>query len=231
MNLDVFYDRRSNIMNTTTGLVSGVLGATSPSKPLGIVDNKGIDLGINLSDRKGDFTYTIGGQFSFVKSKIIEMSEVYRPYNYLKRTVNPVGQYFGLESIGFFSDLADISSIPKQLFSAVKPDDIKYKDQNKDGIIDQYDEIAIGFNNQVSEMYFSGSFSIEYKGLGLDALFQGTANSTVYLNTRSVFWPLRGENTISGFSDNRWTPTNKTSATLPRLSIEESFNNYRSNST
>ena len=231
MNLDVFYDRRSNIMNSTNGLVSGVLGVTSPSKPLGIVDNKGMELGINVNDKVGDFTYTIGGQFSFVRSKIVEMSEVYRPYDYLKRTGNPVGQYFGLESIGFFSDQADINNSPKQLFSAVKPGDVKYKDQNKDGIIDQYDEIAIGYNNQVPEMYYSGSVSIEYKGLGLDALFQGTANSTVYLNTRSVFWPLRGENTISGFSDNRWTPVNKASATLPRLSIEENLNNYRSNST
>ena len=230
MNLDVFYDRRKDILNTTSGLVSGVLGITSPYKPLGIVDNKGIELGVEFYDKKGDFTYTIGGQFSFVRSNIVEMSEVYRPYDYLKRTGKPVAQYFGLEAIGFFSDQADINGSPKQLFSSVKPGDVKYRDQNSDGIIDQYDEIAIGFNSLVPEIYYSGSISVEYKGLGLDALFQGTANNTIYLNTRSVFWPLRGENTISDFSDNRWTTANKTSATLPRLSMEESFNNYRSNS-
>jgi hypothetical protein len=157
------------------------------------------------------------------------MSEVYRPYDYLKRTGKPVGQYFGLEAIGFFKDVADIAGSPKQLFSEVRPGDVKYKDQNNDGYIDQYDEIAIGYNNLVPEIYYSGTLSFEYKGFGMDALFQGAANTTIYLNTKSVFWPLRGENTISSFSDNRWSPSNTSSATLPRLSMEESLNNYRAN--
>ena len=230
LNLDLFYDQRKDILIATSGLISDVIGITSSYKNLGIVENKGIDLGLQFFDKKGDFTYNVGGQFAFVRNKIIEMGELYRPYDYLKRTGKRIGQSFGLEAVGFFKDAGDISSSPKQMFSQVKPGDIKYKDQNDDGIIDQYDEIAIGFNSTNPEIYFSASFSLDYKGIGLDALFQGVANHTVTLSTKSVFWPLRGENNISGFSDDRWTPATAATATLPRLSMEENENNYRSNS-
>jgi TonB-linked SusC/RagA family outer membrane protein len=230
LNLDLFYDKRKDILAGTNSIVSDVLGVTPPYESLGIVDNKGMELGINVYDNKGDFTFNIGGQFAFVRNEIVEMGEEFRPYDYLKRTGQPVGQYFGLEADGFFSNEADIAASPLQLFSEVRPGDVKYKDQNNDGVIDQNDEIAIGHNSRHPEIYFSGSIALNYKGLGIYALFQGAANRTVYLNTRSVFWPLRGENTLTDFSDDRWTTAGASGASLPRLTMEENPNNYRPNS-
>jgi hypothetical protein len=106
---------------------------------------------------------------------------------------------------------------------------VKYKDQNGDDIIDQLDMIPMGYAGGYPEMYFAGTIGLEWKGFGADALFQGLANQTLYLNTQSVFWPLRGQNTISTFSAERWMPETKESATLPRLSLLENANNYRKN--
>ena len=230
LSADVFYDHRKNILVETDGIFSNVLGIVPPLQNSGIVINKGIELGINFHNNKGAFTYYVNGQFSYVRNKIVEMGEVYRPFDYLKRTGRSIGQAFGLEAVGFFKDLADIAGSPKQLFSVVKPGDIKYKDQNNDGVIDVYDEKPLEFNTRNPEIYYSASFGLEYKGFGIDALLQGIANQTIYLNTPSVFWPLRGQTTISGFSDNRWTLATVETASLPRLSTLENLNNYRPNS-
>jgi hypothetical protein len=189
-----------------------------------------MELGLNLHNTAGALSYHIGGQLSLSKNKILEMNEVYRPYDYLKRTGQSINQAFGLEAIGFFADAADIAASPKQTFSILRPGDIKYKDQNGDNIINSFDEVPIGHSTQVPELYFSGSIGIEYKGVGFDAVLQGISNQTIYLNTPSIFLPLRTNTNISTFSNGAWTPETATTATLPRLSTLENVNNYRPNS-
>lgn len=227
---DVFYDHRTNILISTENSLSGVVGVEKPYRSAGIVNNKGVEIGLCLHDNIGDFTYEINGQFSFVRNKIIEMGEQYRPYDYLKRTGRSVNQAFGLEVDGFFISPYQIGVEPTQLFSEVRPGDIKYKNQNKDFIIDEYDEVAIGYSTLIPEIYYSGAIDLGYKGFGLNALFQGVANSSVYLNTPSIFWPLTGNTSISDYSDDRWTTATQETATLPRLTTLENANNYRSNS-
>jgi hypothetical protein len=206
------------------------MGASLPLTNAGIMTNKGFELGVNFHKNKGDFNYHVNGQVSFVRNKIVETGEIYLPFNYLKRTGRSYGQAFGLEAIGFFKDGADIAASPKQVFSQVKPGDIKYKDQNDDGAVDEYDTKPIGFNMINPELYFSATIGVEYKGVGIDALFQGVGNQTMYLNTPGIFWPLRGNTSITDFSNNSWTAETASTATLPRLSTLENANNNRPNS-
>jgi TonB-linked SusC/RagA family outer membrane protein len=229
LNFDAFYNKRKGILAETSGTTSGILGVNPPYSSVGIVTNKGFELGFNFYDNKGDFTYNLGGQISYTKNKIVDMLEVYKPEDYLKRTGHSINQAFGLEMVGFFKDATDISGSPKQTFSIVRPGDIKYKDQNGDKIINEFDEIPIGFGTQIPELYFSGSVNIEYKSIGISALLQGIANQTIYRNTPSIFFPLRSNSNISTFSNNAWTPANSATATLPRLSMSENVNNYRPN--
>jgi TonB-linked SusC/RagA family outer membrane protein len=231
LNVDLFYDRRKNILVESDGLVSSVLGAAKPLLTEGIVTNRGVEAGLKFYHNKGGLSYYIGGQFAYSRNKIVAMAEAFQPYSYLSKTGKSIGQSFGLEAIGFFQDAADIAESPLQTFSAVRPGDIKYKDQNGDGIINVNDEKALKYNTVNPEIYYSASLGVQYKGLGIDAVFQGIAHKSVYLNTRSIFWPLSGNNNISEFSANSWTPATATSATLPRLSTLGNENNYRSNST
>jgi TonB-linked SusC/RagA family outer membrane protein len=230
LNIDVFYDKRKGILTTTDGLYSQVLGVALPYSSTGITSNKGFDLGLDLHQTIRNFSYHLAGHVSYVKNKIIQQNEVYRPSDYLRRTGRSIGQAFGLEAIGFFSDAADIAASPNQTFMAVSPGDIKYKDQNNDGFIDDYDQVPIGYATNTPEIYYSGTLGVEYKGFGFDCVFQGISNYTVYLNTASIFIPLRSNTNISTFSNDAWTPATASTATLPRLSMSENLNNYRSNS-
>lgn len=231
-NLDAYFDHRYDIMVGRNSITSGLLGATASNAPDGIVNNYGIEAGINVGKQIGDFIFNVNGQLAFSRNKIIEMNEAYQPYNYLKSTGGRMGQYFGLEAIGFFQDQADIDKSPTQTFSTVYPGDLKYKDQNDDGRIDEQDVIAMGYNYNCPELYFSAGFDLEYKGFGVNAQFQGAGHYTVQRSTDCLYYPLMNNRTVSEhYLENCWRPgADNSNAIYPRLTTTESKNNYRDNS-
>lgn len=228
---DAFFDRRKNILLSGGGQTSSILGTSTPFENAGIVDNKGIEAGLDYHDRAGDFTWNAGGKFTFSRSKIVEEYETVQPYDYLKATGKPVGQLFGYEVLGFYRDQADINNSAVNQLTEVKPGDFKYKDQNGDGYINQYDQVAMGYNTSCPEIYYSFNLGFEWKGLGVSALFQGTAHTSVVLGVGGRDIPLAGNTTISNkYYNNRWTPDNQ-DALYPRLTSASNANNFVNNTT
>ncbi|WP_310560573.1 SusC/RagA family TonB-linked outer membrane protein [Flavobacterium sp.] len=229
VNFDAFQDKRTNIIVSTSGTLPSIIGVSAALENTGQVLNKGIEGSFMWKNKVDKLNYFVGGNFTYAKNEIVNMNEEFRPYDYLYRTGQSIGQRFGLESLGFFKDQADIASSPKQIFNQVRPGDVKYKDQNNDGVIDAFDEVAIGKTGTNPELYYALNFGFEMEGFGLDILLQGIANQTLYLNTPSVFWPLVGQKNISEFSAGAWTPETAQTATLPRLTMLSNDNNYRPN--
>lgn len=227
---DAYFQRRDRIMVGTGGVNSSILGLASPYEPLGIVDSKGLEVGLNYDRSFGDLSVSAGGKFTLAKNKVVEKLEQPMAYDYLRTTGRSIGQPFALEAIGFFENEDDIHNSPVQLFSDVRPGDIKYKDQNKDGFVDGNDRIAMGYSMNVPEIYYSFNLGLEYKGFGIDALFQGVGRYSTWLMTKSVYKPLANNATISDhYYENRWTPENK-QALYPRLTSEQNVNNDQNSS-
>ena len=232
---DAYYNVRNDILLDASNLYSQVIGATIPKLNTGSVEMYGADAGITWRDRVGkDFSYYAGATVSWQRSAIIENAEGYQPYDYLSKKGDRLGQIYGLEAIGYFRDEKDIADSPEQMFSDVTPGDIKYKDQNGDGRIDDYDVVAIGHSSSIPDLYYGISIGFEYKGLALDAVFQGVSGFSQMLTTNSLYWPLRNNKAnISKWytEDNiRWTESTKDIATVPRLTTLDNANNFR-NST
>ncbi|MBP3757772.1 MAG: SusC/RagA family TonB-linked outer membrane protein [Prevotella sp.] len=228
--LDIYKQHRTDIWVSATGKYSSVLGMTAPYENAGVVDSKGLELGLDYNKTFGEVAVNVGGNLTLTSNKIKEQLEEPRLYSNLRQTGNPVGQIYGLEAIGFFRDAADIANSPVQTFSTVKPGDIKYRDINGDNVIDANDVVAIGNNGTVPGVYYNFHLGAEWKGLGIYAMFQGVGKYTANLNTKSMYWPLINNTTISQYAyDNRWTPENQ-NAKFPRLSSQSNANNYR-NST
>lgn len=225
--LDLWKEHRTNIWVTSEGKYSEVFGMDPPYENAGIVDSKGIEVGLDYSKKLGQVEFNVGGNFSLNKNEIMEMLEEPRQYANLVQTGNPYGQLYGLEAIGFFKDEADIAASPTQNFSTVKPGDIKYRDVNGDNIIDANDKVAIGYSTTCPEIYYSLHLGAEWKGIGFYAMFQGTGNYSAVLDTKSMYWPLINNTNISQYAyDNRWTPQNQ-NAKFPRLSSQSNANNYQ----
>lgn len=227
---DVYYQRRDQQMVASGGIISNALGVSPSYLPLGVVDSYGVELGMDYEKKIGDIIVNAGARFSFARNEIVENLETPVPYNYLSQKGTPVNQPFGLEAIGFFKDEQDIVDSPKQLFSDVKPGDVKYDDRNRDGFIDENDVVAMGYNTSIPEIYYGFNLGFEYKGFGIDALFQGVAHKSVWLDTKSLYRPLVDNTTISDYYyENRWTPENQ-DARFPRLTSEASANNNQNSS-
>ncbi|WP_315084002.1 SusC/RagA family TonB-linked outer membrane protein [Bacteroides heparinolyticus] len=230
---DLFYDRRSKILIDGKGLISSAIGVEVPDMNAGRVDTKGAELSMMWKSGGKNFKYYAGVNAAYVRTKVVENGEGYLPYDYLSAKGHRLGQIFGLEAIGYFRDADDIKNSPVQRFSEVRPGDVKYRDLNNDNVIDKNDVKAIGKSGMIPDLYYGINIGFEYKGFGVDALFQGVGGYSVMLNTESVYWPLRNNTNISTWylKDRiRWTEETKDVANVPRLTTENNANNFR-NST
>ena len=130
---------------------------------------------------------------------------------------------FGLVSSGLFMDQNEINNSPKQLFSATRPGDIKYIDQNGDNLVDSRDEVEIG--RFVAPLVYGINLNVGYKGFNLFVLGTGN-NGGNALKNNNYFW-VSGDLKYSDQVLNRWTESTKATATYPRLTSQQSANNFR----
>lgn len=185
----------------------------------------GGELGLLLSKSMGDFSFELGANMLLATSKALVRSELWAN-DYQYREGKPADAIFGLEAIGFYRNTAMIDSLPKQVFGEVKPGDIIYKDQNKDGKIDSDDAIEIG--NSTPRFTYGINFQIRYKNFTLFALGNGRTGSDAYYSGN--YFRVAGAMKYSEVVLNRWTPATAETATYPRLSTKSSTNNLQ-NST
>jgi TonB-linked SusC/RagA family outer membrane protein len=231
LTLEGYYQRRDNILQSADELNSAIVGIPSSYVNKGIVDSKGLEVGLTFQKSFNDLIINSGALFTYGTNKIVDMVEAPQAFPYLSRIGHPVDQPFGLEAIGFFKDEADIASSPVQEFDRVRPGDIKYKDQNNDGRINENDAVAMGFTGS-PQINYAFNLGLEYKGVGFNILFQGTGNYTHYLNTQGVFNPLINNSNLSTYYfENCWRPGQDNGSVLyPRLTSLANPNNYRPSS-
>ena len=230
-NLEAFYEDRSKQLIEPAN-ISGVVGIGMSAQSLGESIYKGIDLAVNYEKEFAGVKWDIYGNGGLLGTKVIDDGQAYQPYDYLYHKGNSVYQSYGLEAIGYFKDQAEIDASPKQTFGDVRPGDIKYKDQNDDGVIDSQDRVKMAGPSYPVFQYGFG-FSAEWNRIKFFADFQGAAGVTVSLLDSPLYTPLTGNSTISMTYLNReipWTPENASVATMPRLTTLDGDNNYRSGS-
>ncbi|WP_164972582.1 SusC/RagA family TonB-linked outer membrane protein [Lacibacter luteus] len=183
----------------------------------------GFDLMLNVNKQLGDVQLSLGTNLVYTKSTVTKRDELFLD-SYQNRNGKPLDAIFGLQNAGFFMDQADINNSPRQLFSEVKPGDLKYVDQNGDNVIDSRDEVMIG--RYIAPFTYGINFSVAYKNFNLFVL--GTGNNDGYGLTNNNYYWVSGDLKYSDVVRNRWTEATKTTATYPRLSSQQNNNNFRS---
>lgn len=185
----------------------------------------GYDFSVNLNKRLGQVDWTLGVVGTSYKATASKRAEVFED-NYQYRAGKPIDAIWGLQNLGFFRDQDDINNSPSQTYGQVKPGDIKYKDQNGDGTIDQRDEIYLGRGGWSGAPFTLGvNLSARWKNFSFFAL--GVGRFGAYsLKNNSYFW-VDGEDKYSVVVRDRWTESTKNTATYPRLTTFNSDNNFR----
>ena len=230
-NAEAFLEDRTNILISPSN-ISGVIGVDVSDQSIGEEKYKGFDLSLDWKDQIGDFDYGLYANGGWLFSKVIDDGQAYQLYDYLYHKGNPVGQRYGLEVIGIFQNQMEINNSPQQTFGDVKPGDLKYRDQNGDGVIDKQDRVKM-FGSSVPLLEFGFGLHAGWKGFQVFADFQGVTGVTISLLDSPLYQPLVSNGTISQtFLDREvtWAPGREAYATMPRLTTQENPNNYQANS-
>ena len=186
----------------------------------------GFDLALKYKKNFGDFGFQVGANLSYYTTNAAKRDDTNYADAYQYREGKAIDAIWGYECLGFFQDEADIANSPEQkLGSTVKPGDLKYKDQNGDGIIDTKDQIDLGKAGWYGAPTTLGiNITLKYKNFTLFMLGVGGFGGHAIKN--GSYWWISGENKYSAVVRNRWTPETAATATYPRLTTQSGSNNY-----
>ena len=233
---DYFIENRWDIL-TSRKIIPGYLEVKLPIANIGKVKNHGYEFSLTWRDRISDFNYHIGANVSYAKNEIVFEDEIPYPYDYMRKTGKPVGQQFGRVSDGFFSeqDVAGYEAskgkkggIPDHGTGFVpKAGDVKYKDLNGDGKIDELDVSAIGY--PAYPLLTGGvNMGFSFKGFDFNMTWSGATMTSRYLGDiyREPFGSTNARSLMKYMVTDSWTAEKGNSAKAPAISFTNKTNNY-----
>jgi TonB-linked SusC/RagA family outer membrane protein len=247
LTLDYFDNYRYDIL-VQRATVSGAAGFNqSPFQNFGKVTNKGFEGSMTYQKKIGsNSTIGIRGNFTFARNKVIELDEVPPLYPWMASTGNTLNFNNVYVADRLFQDddfnittnpdgsknYALRTGVPTQtFFGAVLPGDIKYRDLNGDGIINQFDQSKYEGSPSTPEINYGFGLSYEYKGFSISAFFTGVGNTTTILggSNPAGFFPFQfgvDESSIRTMARDRWTQANPSQDVLfPRIRTATFQNN------
>ncbi|NRF41912.1 TonB-dependent receptor [Pedobacter foliorum] len=195
VNVDVFRSMRSNILITRSESVPGYTGLTLPNENLGKVLSRGIELEATHNNRIGNsFTYNIRGNITFARNKVIFMDEAANIPSYQRKTGIPIDSWFLYQSDGIYQNQQEIDNSPHPAGTGIG--DIRYKDVNNDGAINDLDKVRTPLV-RTPELMFGLALGGSWKNIDASVFFQGQARAKSYLAPA-------GLNMATEFFDQRW---------------------------
>jgi len=214
LQVDAFWEDRDGILiqRQQIPFVTGFYPWVIPYANLGRAKNRGIDgmLEVKNSTTSGWY-YSLRGNFTFAKNKIIENDEPNRPFPWLSAKGLPIDQPFGWIAEGIFSSEEEIANSPEQkLGRASQPGDVRYRDLNDDNVIDDNDRMAIGYPRTPQIVYGFGG-TVAYKGVDISLFLTGAGRTSIFLYGSTMYPFQDGVGTYNvqrEYYDNRWTPDN-----------------------
>lgn len=187
----------------------------------------GWDFAVNYNQKIGKVDFTLGLTGNVLSTEAIKRDENYEDA-YQNRVGKPLDGIWGLVSDGLYHCQEDIDRAPAtSSFGEVKPGDIRYVDQNGDGVIDSKDEVYLGHAGWGGAPFYYG-INITAKWKGWTLFLRGTGSTGTYgMKDNSYYW-VYGDRKYSEEVVNRWTFETARTATYPRLTTQSGTNNFRS---
>ena len=228
LTVDAFYQLRSHIMLSASNENSSVVGIQSSYNDVGKVKSYGFEVsGKYVKQILPDLNLNVGANLSWARNEVTQYIGT-PTYPLLDPVGHRVNEAWGLKSAGFFKDQADIDASYRQEYSMVSPGDIKYKDLNGDEVINAFDMTSLDGGTGIPELNYAFNVGVEYKGLGVNAWFQGTGN---YMKTLpSAIWGgmSNNGNLSMDYYNHCWDVAGE-NAKFPRLTTQNNSNNNQPN--
>ncbi len=202
------YYRKVNTDMLFTIQTPAVTGLTTAVVNLGKVENKGIELSLNSRNLVGALKWSTNFNITFNRNKVLEMSSdaerIFsasggRPAYAVTQVGYPIGSFYGRRFLGIFRTEQEAKEYKAQ--PNAHAGDVKWKDIDGNGIINDNDKEVIG--SPFPKYYFGFNNSFTYKNFSLDIMTSGNVgqqvyNNSFYLNNSGV------QNNAQYIYDNRW---------------------------
>ncbi|WP_158618226.1 TonB-dependent receptor [Chitinophaga lutea] len=248
INADYFDNNRYDILVQRRSVSAAAGFRQSPFQNFGKVTNKGVEANINFRQSLGQSSMvTFRGNFTYARNKVIEMDELMPLFPWMASTGNRLNMpnIWVAERLFRDSDF-DITTVPggnpvyqlkkdvanQNYFNPdVRPGDIKYKDLNGDGLINQFDQSKYESHPYTPEITYGFGVGYECKGFSINCFFTGIANTSVVLeNGEGLLFPYeRGmdESNVRTMARDRWREGkgDNQQVLFPRLRSQKFTNN------
>lgn len=189
----------------------------------GAVNNKGLELGIKYQNSDHAFKYSVNANVATLKNMVTKLytfvPNIIDNINHTKTQVGqPINAYYGYQFDGIYQNTAEINKTLFTNTNGTVPGDIKFKDINGDGQIDDNDRTFIG--NPIPKLTYGFSFSASYNKFDFSFLFQGVKGVDRYNDLKQILnYDTRPFNSTTAVL-NAWTGEGSTNTT-PRLSFND----------
>ncbi len=195
----------------------------------GSVLNNGVELEATYRKKSKDWGYSIGGNLAFVHNEVLKLNAplyggLVETGIYATQTAvgHPIGSFYMLQMDGIFQNPTDILLSAYQ-GNNIHPGDVKFKDNNKDGHIDNLDRAYLGS----AIPWLNGGLNLagNYKSFDVNLFFQGVYGNKIYSQVnQDIEGFYRGFTVTQRYFDERWTGEG-TSNTQPRAAWTAKSNN------
>ncbi|BDD02571.1 SusC/RagA family TonB-linked outer membrane protein [Aureibacter tunicatorum] len=230
-----YFDKETEDILMRT-LVSPSSGKDDPYTNLGSMKNSGFDMSLTYRDRINDFSYSVTGTLSTLKNEITKLNSAdEKIYGYdiayrgsVTRTSvgEPISAFYLLQADGIFQNMDEIYAHTSTVNGEAvivqpnaKPGDVRYKDINGDGVLNDEDNMYSG--KYLPDLTYSFNVNLGYKNFDLSMFFQGVAGNQIY-NVQKLYTEGVGMTTRQAVSQeaatNYWSESN-TNTNIPRPAL------------
>jgi TonB-linked SusC/RagA family outer membrane protein len=243
-----WYNKRTfNLIRTQDSGWPSYIGIAAGLVNDGEITNKGLEFTLGWNDRIGkNWNYFVNGNLATLKNKVTNIGPVnpetgekpvwtdggeFRStiYPYRTREGDPMYTYWLIKSDGLFQSDAEAAAYVDKNGNRIQPNavagDLKFIDQNGDGLIDDKDRIYMNAYYPDITYALTGGFS--YKHLSFSLMLQGVTGA-------NVFHAGKYQTLNEGYRNyNRWNKILEAypkSNDIPRITVNDVNKNFSTNS-
>lgn len=207
------------LVKASIPITSGFEDTTTTYTNAGKVRNKGVEMTLRTINLQGPLSWETSVTATCNKNEILDLNsetpmyinQIGNSYVTMLKAGYPINVFYGYVTDGIFQNQKEVDVHATQVGAA--PGDIRFKDLNNDGVINDEDRTVLG--NPNPNWFFSMSNNLSYRGFELSVFLQGVAGNKIY-NANNI----DNEGMSAAYNQttavlNRWTGEG-TSYSMPR---------------
>lgn len=219
-------------------IISPSGGLNNPIVNIGEFRNSGFELELNYNNSVNELRYNVSATLTTTKNEVVRLANddqqvsgvglKFGSDHYVNstRVGYEAGSFFLYEAAGIFQSQAEIDAHDPTgtLQPNAAPGDVRFVDQNGDGVLNDDDLIYAGTG--IPKFEYSFNFGVDYKGFDATVFIQGVGGNKIYDGNAFEMMGLDGPRNFTANTLNAWTPSN-TNTSVPRAVLGDPNQNNR----